>query len=318
MKTICFWLNHMGERGMCVSIYDYAYYNQTLLNNKSIILYNKDDTGAVEEVYKKFSSTFDLFPCHISEINDLVKATNADILYILKHGIPDELMKFDVKTVIHAVFNASYPHGDVFAVISPDVHNAADSLVVPHMVNLPSRSNDMREELNIPTTAIVFGRYGGYDQFNITGVQEIVESVARSNPNIYFLFMNTRPFCAPLPNIIHLDRSVSLDRKVDFINTCDAMLWARSGGETFGLSIGEFSSRNKPIFCMDVGSRAHIRILGDKAHIYTIETLESMLLNFVENNQKYITQNWDAYGEYSPENVMQIFKRVFIDDDYDE
>ena len=130
--------------------------------------------------------------------------------------------------------------------------------------------------------------------------------------------MNTRPFCAPLPNIIHLDRSVSLDRKVDFINTCDAMLWARSGGETFGLSIGEFSSRNKPIFCMDVGSRAHIRILGDKAHIYTIETLESMLLNFVENNQKYITQNWDAYGEYSPENVMQIFKRVFIDDDYDE
>mgnify|MGYP001352003075 CR=1 FL=1 len=308
----------MGERGMCVSIYDYAYYNQTLLGNKSVILYNKDDSEPVQEVYNKFSTSFDMFTCTISEINDFVKAVNADVLYILKHGLPDQLMKFNVKTAIHAVFDALYPHGDVFAVISPDVNNAFDSLVVPHMINLPYNCNNMREELNIPTDAIVFGRYGGYDQFNITGVQEIVARVARSNSNTYFLFMNTRPFCEPLPNIIHLDVSISLNRKVEFINTCNAMLWGRSGGETFGLSIGEFSSRNKPIFCMDIGSRAHIRILGDKAHIYTIETLESMLIDFIKNNQKYATWNWNAYDEYSPKNVMQIFKKVFLDDADDE
>lgn len=42
-------------------------------------------------------------------------------------------------------------------------------------------------------------------------------------------------------------KQISIYEKTTFINTCDAMLWARHDGETFGLAIGEFSSKNKPV-----------------------------------------------------------------------
>jgi len=112
---------------------------------------------------------------------------------------------------------------------------------VPHMISLPEHNRNMREELKIPENSIVYGRHGGYEQFDISYVHPIVYKVAKNNPNIYFLFVNTQPFCDSLPNIIHLDKIVDLDKKVEFINTCDAMLWARTDGETFGIAIGEFS-----------------------------------------------------------------------------
>ena len=56
---------------------------------------------------------------------------------------------------------------------------------------------------------------------------------------------------------------MDLVEKVEFINTCDAMLWARGAGETFGLSIAEFSSKNKPVIAMQVGDLAHVHIMGD-------------------------------------------------------
>lgn len=38
MKTIALLSNKLTLRGTEVSLYDYAYYNETLLNNKSIII----------------------------------------------------------------------------------------------------------------------------------------------------------------------------------------------------------------------------------------------------------------------------------------
>jgi hypothetical protein len=102
-----------------------------------------------------------------------------------------------------------------------------------------------------------------------------------------------------------------LDEKVEFINTCDAMLWARLDGETFGLAIGEFSVKNKPVFVTDIGYSAHVMILKDKGIWYTENTLKKLLLNF--NKYDYINKDVNAYKDYSPELVMQQFKKVFID-----
>ena len=99
---------------------------------------------------------------------------------------------------------------------------------IPHMINLPNHSRNMRTKLNIPEHASVFGRHGGYHQFDIQYVQQIVYIVAKRYTNIYFLFVNTRPFCENLPNIIHIPMIIDLDEKTEFINTCDAMIWARS------------------------------------------------------------------------------------------
>ena len=57
--------------------------------------------------------------------------------------------------------------------------------------------------------------------------------------------------------------------KVEFINTCDAMLHARYIGESFGLSCAEFSVRNKPIITYEKSpERNHIDTLGEKGIYY--------------------------------------------------
>ena len=77
--------------------------------------------------------------------------------------------------------------------------------------------------------------------------QKAVLNVAKKRKNIYFLFLNINKFCNH-PQIIFLKGTADEKRKKLFINTCDAMIYGRSLGESFGLSIAEFSILNKPIF----------------------------------------------------------------------
>ena len=140
------------------------------------------------------------------------------------------------------MFDAGDPYGEVYAKISPCVPGSCP--VVPHIV-MPQQSNgpDLRTELGIPLDATVFGRYGGYESFDIDAAREAVLEVARAaladaaanhreSPSIFFLFMNTPPLSAPLPNIIHVQKTSDAVYKSKFIRTCDAMLHARSVGET--------------------------------------------------------------------------------------
>ena len=133
-------------------------------------------------------------------------------------------------------------------------------------------------------------------------------------------FANTKKFCENLPNIIHLEKIIDLDEKVKFINTCDAMLWGRNDGETFGLSIGEFSTKNKPIIATPnyklnpKVDTAHIHFLKEKGVWYNQNNLYEILTTFItEENRLDIQQkDWNAFKEFTPEKVMKIFEKVFI------
>jgi hypothetical protein len=321
MVKIAFWDNGLGIRGTSVALYDYAHYNENILKNDSIILYNKLNDSNDTHVVKKFSDRFYVYGVnHWNEVDDILLKHQCDILYVIKSGDSDQY-GYQVgnkvgqvskirKTVVHCVFNCNRPHGDVYASISPFIENAKGFPTVPHMINLPDLQSDLREKLNIPSNSIVFGRHGGYEQFDIKYVQTTVFKVAKENPNIYFLFVNTKPFCESLPNIIHHDKIVDLDEKTEYINTCDAMLWARGDGETFGLSIGEFSMKNKPVFVTETGQLAHKFILKNKAIWYSENTLYDLLTSF--DKTKMLQMDWQAYGEFTPEKVMEQFDKIFI------
>ena len=313
MLTIAFCENCLCERGTTIALYDYAYYNEKILGNKSIIIYNLNNKDTDKNVLERFKKQFKVCGVYsFDEVDPILLENKCDILYVIKSGGRDDRISKVVKTVVHCVFDCYYPQGHVYASISPWINgNNGKYPWVPHMINLPSHNEDMRKELNIPETATVFGRHGGYDTFNIPFVQNIVHLVAKYYPQIYFLFINTRPFCEDLPNIIHLNRIYDLDEKVKFINTCDAMIWGRSDGETFGLSIGEFSLKNKPVVCMDIGYKAHIHLLDGKGLLYdNEESLFQILTKF--DREEAITKDWTAYKDCTPEKVMEIFKNVFI------
>ena len=93
------------------------------------------------------------------------------------------------------------------------------------------------------------------------------------------------------------------------------MIHARNEGESFGLSCGEFSIRNKPVITWN-GSRerSHIEILGDKGIYYNNEgDLYEIMSNFWKQLiTPGISQDWNAYKDYTPEKVMKIFNEVYL------
>jgi len=325
--NIGFFTNQLCERGTTRALFDYADHNESLLENKSYIFYTSNfNHYTINKVVEKFQNRFKdrvfcidhpyvntpgFFPKELEHL--LLKYTISHI-YNIKSGEQDNRLSKVAKNCIHGVFNAAQPHGEIFSTISPWVkENNGKYPVVPHMINLPNHDKHMRKKLNIPENAVVFGGYGGQDSFSIVFVHKVVYNIAKNNPNIYFLFANFNKFCPPLPNIIHLPMIIELDKKVEFINTCDAMIWARVGGETFGIAIGEFSSLNKPViatkFCG--GDIVHYHILKDKAIWYAgSNDLIEILLNF--NPELESKKDWNAYKEYSPKNVMKIFDTVYL------
>jgi len=312
--TIAFWDNCLCERGTTVAMYDYAYYNKYILKNRSIILYDSTRDDTIPLIVEKFKKEFDVFSTdNFNKVDKILIENKCDILYVTKAGANDNKFSNIVKTVIHVVFNCNEPHGNVYASISQWVHNNNEKYpVVPYIISLPDNNLNFRIKLGIPESATVFGRHGGYNQFDIKYVQDIVYQVALERSDIYFIFVNTEKFCNELPNIIHLDRIIDTNEKVSFINTCDAMIWGRSDGETFGLAIAEFSIKNKPVIATkdNVNDHAHIHLLKDQALWYTECTLKDTFLNF--NKDEMSKKDWNAYREYTPEKVMKIFKEVFI------
>ena len=312
---IAFYSNQLSERGTEVSLFDYAFYNRKLLNNDSYIFYNKTSKNNKQEIINKFKNNFMVFPVsNFEEVDDILLKNNIKIIYIIKSGSIDDNISKVAKNCIHCVFTCCEPHGDVYSSIHESVKcNNGKYPVVPHMINLPENKDNLRKILGIADDAIVFGGYGGKNSFDIEFVHDVIIDICKRKSNIYFIFANFNKFSKDIPNIIFLDKIVDLNEKVKFINTCDAMIHARSEGETFGIAIGEFSSKNKPVISYKGGIDInHVKLLKDKALWYTNkDELYEIFNNF--NKSMIKDKDWNAYKDYSPSKVINIFKNVYLD-----
>lgn len=325
MKNVAFFVRHFTERGTEIAVYDYAKYNEDVLKNKSYIICFTPHAQRIKWLpadrhsYDKFLTRFEVLEINdMNEMANIIRAHNIQFFYTLTHGQKGDIYQFDnkniwvdqCKTIKHCVFDTTGPESDYCISISNHLNekNCTNLIVIPHIVSLPSLTENLRKELNIPNDATVFGRYGGETEFNLLMAHQAIHDFLNDqtqDQNTYFLFMNTRKFYQH-PRIIYLDRSVDLDYKTKFINTCDAMIHARDIGETFGLSIAEFSIKNKPIITCPCGDLEHIKILKDKAIQYRSK---EELLHILKNISTIIASqtDWNAYSEYSPEKIMNLF-----------
>jgi hypothetical protein len=316
---IAFHSNQLGVRGTEVALYDYALYNEEILGNESIIV---SDQNADLTALPKFQSRFPvlLYNDFHNQVPAWMNEHGVDIFYNQKAGTFDSKLVPNIKNVVHSVFQFYQPHGHVYAYISKWLANkmgGPSQPYVPYIVDILKydHNNNYREFLNIPIDATVFGYYGGPDSFNIDFAKKAVVDVARLNKNVYFIFMNTNTFCHE-PNILFLEGTTDFEKKIGFINTCDACIHARNGGESFGLTVAEFSSKNKPVITTShctvaLNDLAHLQMLGDRAITYgDYGELVNILSNF--NSIVDPSKDWNAYREFSPEKVMKQFEQVFI------
>ena len=313
MKII-FHDNSLCIRGTTVALYDYAYYCKNLYGFDCNILYNQNHIANDEKVIKKFETEFNSVKSYTNfdEMQNIISEQNPDAFFMIKSGRYDNVISTSCKNWINAIgpCKKSDIHGDRFFMGSKWLSNISEGIdYVPYMVNLPDHNEDMREELGIPKNAIVFGRNGGHDAFNIPFAKQCVIDSLSKKDNIYYLFQGTDKFIEH-DRVIHIEGSADLNEKVKFINTTDALLHARDLGESFGQTCAEFSVKNKPVITW-FGSpeRNHIDILGNKGFYYNdYNDLMKVLLSFEPDNSK----DWNCYKDYYPEIVMDRFKKLYL------
>ena len=98
-----------------------------------------------------------------------------------------------------------------------------------------------------------------------------------------------------------------------FINTCDAMIYGRSLGESFGLACAEFLIQGKKLFSYKYNRhRSHaFENKKDKIEEYcSFNDLFQKLLQFKKKNIKKSISS--SYKNYNSKKVMQKFKKVFL------
>jgi len=306
---------------------DYAMGNHEILGNESIFLMPWREGGEEHPVTRRMKEIAPLrFYRTEVEREDILKEEKTDFFYCIKNGFNDGVFSRKVPTGIHAIFRESEFHGDIYAYVSSwlsEVMTYGLGPWVPHMVRLAQERGNLRSEYGIPDDATVFGRHGGDDSFDIPWVQKAVVDIARENPGVWFLFLNTQEFegAKGLPNVRFFSATADPIRKRMFFNSCDAMLHARARGETFGLSCLEFAMLGKRVLTF-AGSpeRAHIDILGDSAVPYA----SACELKEILRNPASIVRNPcngaaggdmrldSRFGGFYPEAVMMKFHKVFL------
>ena len=268
---------------------DYARGNQENLGNESLFLMPWREGAEDHPVTQRMREIAPLrFYRSPEEREEILREEQADFFYCIKNGFNDGAFSRRVPTGIHAIFRESEFHGDVYAYVSPwlsDVMSYGKASWVSHMVKLAETEEDLRAEgggrwsevgslwadVVVPKDAIVFGRHGGDDSFDIPWVQKAEVETAKERSDIWFIFLNTRSFpgAEGVPNIRFLPATADPIAKRRFLNTCDAMLHGRMRGETFGLSCLEFAMLDKPVLTYaNSPEKAHLEILGDSAVAY--------------------------------------------------
>jgi glycosyltransferase involved in cell wall biosynthesis len=313
---ILFHANTINYRGTTVAITDYARYNQEILGNESIIAYCKTngtekDMGNEQAVIDELSKEFKVVGYRAGDLEKKIDDNHIDLAYFINSGQAESLPT-NCKTAVHAVFQFKQPHGDRYAYISEWLSQKMSGGTipfVPHIVQLPDTTDNYRDAFSIRPDQKVIGRFGGYFTFDIPFVKQYISSLVNSTDEFVFLFAGTEPFIDH-PNVRFINEFHNPLKKAKFINTCDAMLHARDRGESFGLSVAEFLSLNKPVLAWNGGHDLnHLDMLKDSGLLYNdpshLDKLIRSLPDFKEDWTKRVEQ-------YKPIPVMNKFKEVFL------
>jgi hypothetical protein len=323
--------NQFDGRGTGKTPYDYGVALRDILGHEVVYITTHDDPN---EGLPRIGKEFPVFQYNGNanrapavdvkrQIEKIVSDQKIDFVQMMKSGANDFINPENCKTGTHYIFDGKQPHGNVFAAVSNALARKFGlTAYVPHIIQRIEPNKDIRAALNIPKDALVIGRHGGKESFDLAFVHRAVEQVLKTRKDVYFLFLSTNPF-------INHERAIFfpwVSNEIgifNFINACDVMLHARHMGETFGLSVGEFSVSNKPVITwsgkmpwsgeINTGyDTAHLDHLGNKALLYDdfnslVKLIGGLDVNFIRS------QNWDMFTEkFSPKSVITQYKDVFL------
>lgn len=313
-------LGQLGLRGTYQFVYQLAHVCETDLSHTVLLItherqtLSEDVTAESQAMFR--SRFFVVFKSDRESLDDIARRYGLDLVYVSKWGLQDDLVTHTVPCIVQAIFDCGTPHGDSYVAISEHMKRKCGAAcdVLPFCPDLVPAARSLRRDLGIPDDACVFGRHGGYDQFDIDYAQKAVADLAQSDDNVFFLFMNTRQFMPSSARVIFMPGDSSLQARSDFVHACDAMVHARSDGETFGLSCAEFSLANKPVITTPSGDQAHVAILHPDIYVAGDAPEYLLCMRAVIRLKASGSQlRWDAYKRFDRASLAGKFSQLIGD-----
>jgi hypothetical protein len=195
------------------------------------------------------------------------------------------------------VFRNRDPHGDAYLYVSDWLLNWArprvdiarwfrtllridleskDVLIdsFPHFVEPLQESsdgNDLRARLSIPESAKVLGRIGGFREFSDPAAKRAVKKIINLHSSTYAIFVNTEKF-VDHPRIFFLPELTRKD-VWSFYAACDVLINGRRMGESFGYSVVEPLTFDKPVIAPHwirnpIMDKNHVKLLRGHGLLY--------------------------------------------------
>ena len=314
--NIAFYIDEMNLRGVANQTFLLAINNKKILKNNSIIFYNKKNNRNNKEVIKKFKKKFTTIG--ISEFKDIdkfKKKYRLKFLYTQKSGNIDNWQSENIKTLVHAVYpqKLNQIHGYNYAYVSDWLSEKFSNKKIPavsYMIDTHKTKKNLKKKLNIEKNKIVFGCHGGESSFDLKFTHDVIKNIVVSRKDIFFIFLNIKKFYHH-KQIKFLKGTLNENYKKKFINSCDAMIYGRSLGESFGLSIGEFAIENKRIISYKFNRH--------RAHCYSIPNNQlieynsyNSLIKIILNFKKKSLNIRNKYKEYTKNKVIKNFQNTFL------
>jgi glycosyltransferase involved in cell wall biosynthesis len=188
---------------------------------------------------------------------------------------------------------------------------------VPHIVEMPTNSGNLRQSLGISNEAFIIGAMAGEGQFNLNFVKSAIESFLETHSNAYFIGVNIDKFSTS-KNAIFLKPIYNQEHKVEFLSSLDLFINAREMGESFGLAICESLFQGIPVLAWNGGSDLnHVELLSGKDWLYKdYNSLIRKLEYFYKSKFEEEDFSEDAksiVAQFQPKNVMLKFNKVFLE-----
>jgi hypothetical protein len=316
--NIAFYVNEMNYRGVANSTYKYAFYNEKILKNNSIIFFNKRNRSNKKDVIDRFKKEFTIIGVsEFSKINNYKEKMRLKYIYLQKGGEKDQMVSKKIKTIVHSMYPQKLKeiHGYKYAFISEWLSEKFSNKkipYVPYMVENYKTKKNLKKELKISKKYTVLGCHGGESSFDLRFAQDSIIKATNQREDLFFLFLNIKKFCKH-SRIKFLKGTANEKFKKEFVNTCDGMIYGRSLGESFGLACAEFATDDKIILSYKFNRHRSHKYHYSKNYFFeysSFKNLTNILLNLkFKTKRKKI---YNKYKAYSPKKVMFFFKKVFL------
>ena len=315
--NIAFYVDEMNLRGVANSSYQFAFLNKKILKNKSYIFYNQKNYRNKKEVIKKFKKQFKVVGIqHFNEIDKYKDKFLLNYLYVQKSGDKkDGWVSKEIKTLVHSVYpqKLNQVHGHKYIYISEWLSKNFSNNKIPYLpliTEVQKNKNNLKKQLKIKKNQIVFGCYGGESSFDLQFVKFAISEIVKKRDDIVFIFLNIKKFIQH-KQIRFLKGTLDENYKKKFINSCDAMIYGRSLGESFGLSCGEFAITNKRIISYKYNRhRSHSFNITYKylSEYSSFKSLLKIILNFEKKSLNYKS----LYKNYTKKIFINFFHNIFF------